>query len=416
MIKKLQIISVIIILGSSYMSGIAQSYLHETGNEDSIYSEILQEQRILWIKYPKYFNQESPKEYPVIYILDGETQFRALDAVCNYYEGHFLPDMMLVGISNADHRMRDLTTSEMNIRYGWPVNEKTGEAEMFTKFIEFELIPYIDSILPTTSYRTLIGHSFGGLFTINTLMSHSHLFRNYIAIDPSLDWDDQKLLDQSKKILAQKDYTGKSLFVSLSTASIHMQNESITMENVMMDTSEHTLFARSIIAFAEHAGSQKQNGLNFSWRNYPDDVHGSVSLPSIRDGLISIFKWYQLESFWKFNDPETPTDQLLELVLYRERKLKDNFGYEVPPFEEELFNMLGYMALESGQAEKSFAFFQLGINYYPESPNAYDSMADFYLSRKDNDNALLNLKKAYDLSGSESYLIKIEKIQNEGFK
>jgi hypothetical protein len=188
------------------------------------------------------------------------------------------------------------------------------------------------------------------------------------------------------------------------------------MENVMMDTSEYTLFARSIIAFAEHAESLKQNGLNFSWRSYPDDVHASISLPSIRDGLLSIFKWYQLESFWKFNDFETPTDELLELVLYRERKLKDNFGYEVPPFEEELFNMLGYMALESGQVEKSFAFFQMGIKYYPESPNTYDSMADFYLSRNDNDNALLNLKKAYDLSGSETYLIKIEKIQNGGSK
>lgn len=398
------------------MPGLAQSHLLETGEKHGIYSEILQEQRTLWIKYPKYFNPESPKAYPVIYILDGETQFRALDAVCNYYEGHFLPDMILVGISNADHRMRDLTTSEMKMRYGWSVREETGGAETFTRFIEFELIPYIDSILPTTDYRTLIGHSFGGLFTMNVLLNHGHLFRNYMAIDPSLDWDHQKLLDQSKEILARKDYTGKSLFVSLSAASIHMQNESITMENVMMDTSEYTLFTRSIIAFAEHAESQKQNGLNFSWRDYPDDVHGSVSLPSIRDGLISMFKWYQLESFWKFNDFETPTDELQELVLYRERKLKDHFGYEVPPFEEELFNMLGYMALESEQPKKAFAFFQMGIQYYPESPNAYDSMADFYLSRKDNANALLHLKKAYDLSGNETYLIKMEKIQKEGSK
>jgi predicted alpha/beta superfamily hydrolase len=414
MIKLLQITSVLLIAGSSCMPGLAQSHLLETGEKRGFYSEILQEQRTLWIKYPKYFNQESPKEYPVVYILDAETQFRALDAVSNYYEGHFLPDMILVGISNADHRMRDLTTSEMKMRYGWPVREETGGAETFTRFLEFELIPYIDSILPTTDYRTLIGHSFGGLFTMNVLLNHGHLFRNYLAIDPSLDWDHQKLLNQSKEILAQKDYTGKSLFVSLSAASIHMQNESITMENVMMDTSEYTLFARSIIAFAEYAESQKQNGLNFSWRDYPDDVHGSVSLPSIRDGLISMFNWYQLESFWKFNDFETPTDELQELVLYRERKLKDHFGYAVPPFEEELFNMLGYMALESEQPNKALAFFQMGIQYYPESPNAYDSMADFYLSRKDHANALLHLKKAYDLSGSESYLIKIEKIQKEG--
>jgi predicted alpha/beta superfamily hydrolase len=45
------------------------------------------------------------------------------------------------------------------MRYGWPVREETGGAETFTRFLEFELIPYIDSILPTTDYRTLIGHS-----------------------------------------------------------------------------------------------------------------------------------------------------------------------------------------------------------------------------------------------------------------
>ena len=409
--KAAKVLITIVILGFGSMEGFSQTHLFEVGEIDSLYSEVLQEQRSLWIKYPKYFYPESDKHYPVVYILDGETQLRALDAVCNYYEGHFLPDMILVGISNANNRMRDLTTSEMKMRYGWPVNEETGGAENFTKFLEAELIPYIDSLLPTTGYRTLIGHSFGGLFTINALLSHSHLFSNYIAIDPSLDWDDQKLLDQSRLLLQNSDFSGKSLYVSLSSASIHMQNENITMENVRKDTSDYTLFARSIIAFSEFAESQKQSGLRFSWEDYPDDIHGTVSLPSIRDGLILAFKWYQLESFSKFNDFETPTSDLLELVRSREEKLKENFGYAVPPFEEELFNMMGYMSLQSGQPDKAKAFFEMGIQYFPESPNSYDAMADFYISQDDIDNALVKLKKAYDLSGNEHYLNRMEEIK-----
>jgi predicted alpha/beta superfamily hydrolase len=324
--------------------------------------------------------------------------------------------MILVGISNTDNRMRDLTTSEVKMRYGWPVNEETGGAEAFTRFLEFELIPYIDSILPATSYRTLIGHSFGGLFTINTFLNHGHLFSNYMAIDPSLDWDDQRLLDHSRAKLQETDLSKNALFVSLSAASLHMQDESVTMENLMTDTSEYTLFARSIVEFSKLAETQEQNGLRFSWKYYPNDIHGTVTLPSIRDGLISMFDWYQLESFWKFNDFETPTNELLELVQYREEKLKDNFGYTVPPFEEELFNMMGYMSLESGQPDKSKAFFEMGIQYFPESPNAYDSMADYYISQNDIENALLNLRKAYGLSGSVLYLNKIEKIEKDGTK
>lgn len=414
--KVIKAICTIIILGLGHFYAFSQSYLLEIGEKDSLYSQILQEERSIWIKYPKYFNKESSKEYPVVYILDGETQMRALDAVCTYYEGHYLPDMILVGISNSENRMRDLTTSEMKMRYGWPVNEETGGADIFTKFLESELIPYIDSILPTTSYRTLIGHSFGGLFTINTLINNGHLFNNYIAIDPSLDWDNQKLLHHSKVRLQTTDFDKKSLFVSLSAASLHMQDKSVTMENLMSDTSEYTVFARSIVEFSEFAEAQEKNRLRFFYKYYLNDIHGTVSLPTIRDGLISIFEWYQLESFWKFNDFNTPTEELIELVKGREKKLTDSFGYKLPPFEEELFDMMGYMSLQSGQPEKAMAFFKMAMEYYPSSANAYASMADFYLSQNDKEKAITNFKKAYDISGSDDYLIKIENIEESGLR
>ena len=169
-------IAIVITLFMTCVSGYSQSFLFETGIEDSVYSEILGEQRKLWIKYPKFFNASDNRSYPVVYILDGETQLRALDAVCNYYEGHFLPDMILIGISSGHNRMRDLTTSKVSMRRGMPVNEENGGAKKFTHFIKQELIPYVDSILPTTNYRTLIGHSYAGLFTINTALNHPDLF------------------------------------------------------------------------------------------------------------------------------------------------------------------------------------------------------------------------------------------------
>ena len=106
--------------------------------------------------------------------------------------------MILVGISNRNNRTRDLTTSQIKMRRGASMDQDTGGADKFTHFIAEELMPHIDSKYPTAPYRTLIGHSYAGLFTINVLINHSHLFNNYIAIDPSLDWDSQKLLKQAK--------------------------------------------------------------------------------------------------------------------------------------------------------------------------------------------------------------------------
>ena len=251
------------------------------------------------------------------------------------------------------------------------------------------------------------------MFTINALINHPHLFENYIAIDPSLDWDNQKVLKQAKLKLATENFEGKSLFVSLSAEQLHMQNDKISMANVMQDTSDFTLFARSIIDLSNFAGKQKQNGLSFAWKSYPNDLHGTVPLPSMRDGLLFLFDWYQLESGQTFSNPETPLAELLVLVKKREEKLKRHFGYLTPPADEELFNMGGYMYMQFGQLNKSHVFFTMAIKYYPKSANAHDSMAEYYSTQDDAENAIKELTIAYEISGLDMYKQKIEKLKEK---
>lgn len=71
-------------------------------------------------------------------------------------------------------------------------------------FIGTELIPRIDSLYPTTPYRILSGHSLGGFMVVNTLAHHADLFSIYIAVDPSLWWDQQKVLQTAEFALINK--------------------------------------------------------------------------------------------------------------------------------------------------------------------------------------------------------------------
>ncbi len=267
----------------------AQSNIHITEFIDTLYSEFIEENREFWVKFPENYNPNSNAKYPVIYMVDGFSLKNNLESIYDNYWGHYLPNMILIGISNKRNRTRDLTTSKIKTRRGSEMNQDTGGADNFTQFIEKELIPYIDNKYPTSPYRTLIGHSYGGLFTLNMLINHKHVFANYIAIDPSIEWDNQKLLKEAKEKLSTESYEGKSLYVSIAAEQLHMWNEEITMDNIMDDSSEFTLFARSIIEFSTFAKSQKQNGLNFSWKVYDEDLHGTIPLPSIRDGLIFLF-------------------------------------------------------------------------------------------------------------------------------
>ncbi|SNR56615.1 alpha/beta hydrolase-fold protein [Lutibacter flavus] len=384
-------------------------FLKKVGALDSLYSKTLKEYRTIYVQLPDNYNPISDKKYPVVYILDGEVFLPTVNDVQNYYCGGFAPEMVLVGISNSNNRMRDLTTSKIILEYS---NEANGEASNFSRFIDTELIPFIENKYPVTNFRTLIGHSYGGLFTIYTLIHHPQLFSNYLAIDPSLDWDNQKLMNESREILSRQNYKGKALFMSLS-GQLHMQNQQVTIENVMQDTSEYTLFARSNITFSNIVKQNKKNELAFEWKFYPRDLHGTIPFPSIMDGLIFDFEWYQWENTDKFNSPDTPKEELFKIVKYRELKLQNQFGYSVPPYPEEILNMSGYMNLDMQQPEKAKMFFELLIKYYPKSANAYDSMADYYERTNDYKNALKFVNKAYEINPNDYYKQRIEELKGK---
>lgn len=143
--------------------------------------------------------------------MNGKVFLPTVNNPHRFYSGSFMPEMVLVGISNDTNRMRDFTTSKIVDPYG----NENGEADSFSNFIETELIPFVENKYPVTNFRTLIGHSYGGLFALYSLVHHPELFSNYLAIDPSLDWDNQQLIKEARGRVSSANYKGKSLFMSL---------------------------------------------------------------------------------------------------------------------------------------------------------------------------------------------------------
>jgi predicted alpha/beta superfamily hydrolase len=413
-------IQITLVIGPSFLlqaSALGQAnqnspFLQQVGALDSLFSKSLQEYRRIYVQLPENYDPANNQKYPIVYILDGEVLLPTVYNVLSFYSGGFMPEMVIVGISNNKNRMRDLTTSKVAEMYGMPFDQDNGDAANFNTFIATELIPFIENKYPATHFRTLIGHSYGGLYTIYTLLNHPELFSNYIAIDPSLDWDKQKLIGDARVKLSNNSYKGKSLFMSLG-GQLHMQNSTITIDNVMQDESGFTLFARSNITFSEVVKENANNGLSFDWKFYPNDLHGTISFPSILDGLISVFEWYQMENTDRINSFETSEEELSEIVKHRSQKLEEHFGYSVPPYPEELLNMSGYMNMDMDQMEKAKMYFEFAIEFYPQSENTYDSMADYYERLGDTDSAIYFITKAFEISGDDSYIIRIETLKKK---
>lgn len=105
-----------------------------------------------------------------------------------------IPESIVVGIGNVD-RKRDFTYPSQNTldQKEFPTS---GKSENFISFLENELQPFIDSAYRTTTVKTIIGQSLGGLLATEILFKNPELFDNYIIVSPSLWWDDEKLLNE----------------------------------------------------------------------------------------------------------------------------------------------------------------------------------------------------------------------------
>ena len=80
---------------------------------------------------------------------------------------------------------------------------------------------------------------------------------------------------------------------------------------------------------------------------------------------------------------------------------------------EELLNQTGYMYMQFEQFDKSYAFFKMYIDDYPDDANAYDSMADYYESQNDYSNALKSVTRAYELSQKDYHKNRMEELKKK---
>jgi len=386
------------------------------GKIDTIHSAILNEDRAVWIYVPESAGFPG-KTYPVVYLLDGDAHFYSVmgliqqlstvngNAVC--------PEMIVVGITNTN-RWRDLTPTDDNRALGdtlFGVN--TGGMVPFTSFIEKELMPYVESRYPVSPYKMYIGHSLGGLTVIHTLLTRPELFNAWIAIDPSLWWDDRYIAKMTDVLTDKKKFADESLYLAIANT---MPAE-MTIEQVNTDTSIETEHIRAILDFRDVSAKRMlSNGMDFQSKYYPDDDHGSLPLSAEIDGIKYLFSWYSLgaRDLQKFiqKDSKYTGKELVETIHAHYEVVSEHFGYKVLP-DEHMVNSLGYRFLEMKKRDLSFACFDMNVENYPQSSNVFDSMGDYFVAIGDVAKGVDFYKKALDVEEVPITREKYEALKNK---
>jgi predicted alpha/beta superfamily hydrolase len=350
------------------------------GGTDSVWSPTLKENRKFLVYTPPSYTDTTylPKRYPVLYLLDGDAHFHSVTGLLQILgtgiNGTFvLPEMIVVAIPNTN-RMRDMTPTHTDKDPdGKPQPALAGSGGManFLTFITTELIPRIEHDYRTAPYRVFVGHSLGGITTINALYTMPDAFNAYVAIDPSLWWDKRVLLTQARERFSKPGLAGRTLFVA--------QANTITPG----DTTLNVHF-NSIIQFNSILETFNQSGLRYSYKYYPHDSHGSVPLVAEYDALRFIFDAYDVSLLEAIERPAYIAEHFA--------KVSTAMGYKVDP-PEGMVDLLGQVAL-SRDTTAALKLFEMNATLYPTSANAFASLGDGWLAKKDTTKAVGYYEKA----------------------
>jgi len=153
-------------------------------------SDALGEQRTVIVRTPPGY--DPAQDYPVVYVTDGEWIFELVASYLDYMaDNDVYPSLIVTSITNVN-RNRDYVP---RVDAGF---DDTGGADRFLEFVRDEWVPFVTDRYSVTDDRILLGHSFGGVFTLHTFFTESDLFEAYVALGSSAWIADGVLFEEAE--------------------------------------------------------------------------------------------------------------------------------------------------------------------------------------------------------------------------
>jgi len=272
------------------------------------------------VSLPQAYTDHPESEFPVLVLLDGESNLDHTAAVTEFLaETGAIPDMIVVGVHAGPSRTQDFAFAP--VQAGMPAH-----GERYLDFVQGEVLPLVNEAYRVAPLRIISGHSLGGAFATSALAERPDLFNAYMVQSPYLaDEFGAAILDNLKAATRDAMEDGPFYYANLGT--------------------EPDLDG----AFTELVGIvEESSALRSATEVLPSENHMSTRLLGVYNGLKQFF-----EPAWRFDDEDGSLRRHVE-------SLSDNYGYDVlyseSTYQQHIQQLLGAGAAEAAvEAAKLYA-------------------------------------------------------------
>ena len=335
----------------SILAGLQILYSAPVSKELTIYSTEIDDSVFIRIQLPENYNKYSDQHYPVLYLLDGDFYFDYAVATSNLLSKGiqpFTPEFIIVGISSSN-RFRDFTPSHATVNNDnspVPSNYKiSGHADQFSAFMANTLSPMIRKEYRNNGFSVIFGHSLAGLYVMDLLLHQKAYYNAWIIADPSLWWDKEKLFRESTDLLKQP-FNARSVFMGYThSTSIPPGLDTTLMYDCNLEMDKRL--------------QKKTSEFNLKTQLYPNCSHGTVVIPTLYNGLCSLFEGYSI-------DPKQHEFNLQKLLNQYEIT-SERIHFHLIPQEAQLEILVRYFLRDIHTRSIAKEFLVFWIKNYPKS-------------------------------------------------
>jgi tetratricopeptide (TPR) repeat protein len=212
------------------------------------------------------------------------------------------------------------------------------------------------------------------------LLHHPDYFNAYIAISPSLQWDNKSLLTNDFGKLDASRYLRRILFFSDANEDAAFHQNQLELDSLLQ--------LKNIV------------GLKRKRMFYPEETHISEPVKAFYDGIRFIYpNWYL-----PYNSAAFKRTMNSQLIKQHFDSLSVHYGYKVIAPHDDIIQISRFLRNDSNRIHDAIELLEMNASNYPLSAITWETLGDTWLKASNKVKAMEAYEKAIALDPANSNL------------